>query len=106
MVADCLVSLSFDDGDTVLTQGDVEEMAKFYLIEDGEAVASQVDASGTEVEVGRMKKGDYFGERALITNEARAATVKAVGPLRVAAMDRYTNCSSELSVSVCVCVCV
>jgi len=89
MVADCLVAQTFEDGDYVIRQGDQEEMPKLYLIEEGEARATQVpDGKEEEVEVGRMKKGDYFGERALITQEPRAANVVAVGTLKVAAMDR------------------
>ena len=57
----------------------------------GEAIATQMlntDEKEEEVVVGRMKEGQYFGERALIKNEPRAANVKALGPLKVAAMDR------------------
>jgi len=85
MVADCLEPLEFRDGGLVIGQGDPGE--KFYLIEKGEAVALQM-FEGREVEVGRMSGGMYFGERALLTNEPRAATVRAVGTLKVAALDR------------------
>jgi len=55
----------------------------------GEAVATQIlENTGEEIEVGRMRVGQYFGERALITNQPRAATVKADGELKVAVMDR------------------
>jgi CRP-like cAMP-binding protein len=43
-------------------------------------------ADGSEVEVGKMERGQFFGERALLTNEPRAATVRAVGPVKVAMM--------------------
>lgn len=33
--------------------------------------------------MGVMKVGDYFGERALITNEPRAANIIAVGDTKV-----------------------
>jgi hypothetical protein len=32
MIADCLVSETFEDGDVVLNQGDTEEMPKLYLV--------------------------------------------------------------------------
>lgn len=87
LIADCLVSVTFHDGDIVLRQGEVGD--KFFLIEKGEAVATQIlPETGDNVVVGRMKAGQYFGERALITNQPRAATVKAVGELKGAAMDR------------------
>lgn len=89
-VADCLQSKTFDDGDYVIRQGEQDELPAFYLVEDGEARATQSKADGSdeEIEVGHMKTGDYFGERALITNEPRAANVIAVGALKVAMMDR------------------
>ena len=52
-------------------------------------MATQVSSETKEpVEVGRMREGDFFGERALLTNEPRAATVKAVGEVRVAALSK------------------
>jgi cAMP-dependent protein kinase regulator len=88
-VADCLLPKTFDDGEYVIRQGDVEEMPCFYFIEEGAARATQSRPdSDTEVEVKAYAAGDYFGERALITNEPRAANVIAVGELRVAMMDR------------------
>lgn len=85
LIADCLERKIFQDGELVIKQGDAGD--RFYLVERGEAVATQF-ADGKEVEVGRMGEGKYFGERALVKNEPRAANVKAVGELVVAAMDR------------------
>jgi len=41
-----------------------------------------------EIEVNKIPAGEYFGERALIGNTKRTANVRAVGPLKVAAIDR------------------
>lgn len=44
-------------------------------------------------EVTRLKPGDFFGERALIKNEARAATVQVVGgPMQCLCLDREAFC--------------
>jgi CRP-like cAMP-binding protein len=44
------------------------------LIESGKAVALKT-IDGEEKEVLRYAENDYFGERALLTNDRRAATV-------------------------------
>ena len=48
---------------------------RFYMILDGEAQAHKNQAGGQKAHVYDYKSGDYFGERALLTNEARAASI-------------------------------
>jgi len=38
--------------------------------------------------VNKIPAGEYFGERSLVGNTKRTANVRAVGPLKVAAIDR------------------
>ena len=45
------------------------------MIIDGQAVATKHNADGQELQVFSYEKGQYFGERALLTNEARAASI-------------------------------
>lgn len=78
-VADALEPVQFDDQGIVMSEGDVGE--NFYLIEDGEAVVYR-DVDGKRHEVNRLKKGDYFGELALLHDKPRAATVIANGKLK------------------------
>lgn len=48
------------------------------MISEGEAVATKVLEAGKPAQkVLSYKRGDYFGERALLTNEARAANIIA-----------------------------
>ncbi len=66
---------TFRAGDTIAAEG--ASGVGFFVIEDGEAVVSV----GGE-EVGRLGRGDYFGEVALIAETDRTATVKAETELR------------------------
>jgi cAMP-dependent protein kinase regulator len=85
-IADALKAEQFEDGDTIIREG--EEGGVFYIVEEGEVKCTKEGVSG---EVSRrLVGGDYFGERALITDEPRAATVTAVGSVVVQSLDRAT----------------
>lgn len=74
----------FDDRVRVFNQGD-ESDEKFYLITTGSCDVLRFDPAcasgerGGEMVVGRLHQSDCFGERALLTNEPRAASIRA-GP--------------------------
>lgn len=85
---DVLESEIFNEGDVVVKEGDPG--TKFYFIEEGEAVALKNKKGKLEV-VYEYKPNDYFGELALLRDEPRAATIKAVkGKLRLCSIDRET----------------
>lgn len=87
-LADSLAEETYSDGQTICVQGD--EGNFFYIIKDGDAVCSQLDAAGDDKVVATLTKGSYFGEVALLTSKPRQATVKAKGELKVLAVDRAT----------------
>lgn len=58
-IADALESVSFDDKEIVIREGDPGD--SFYLIESGEATFYKTLSDGTQKEVMVGKKGDYFG---------------------------------------------
>lgn len=62
----------FRPGIDVVTEGTMSGVG-FFIISEGEAAVT-VDG----MEVGRLGPGDHFGELALITEDARMATVTAV----------------------------
>ena len=74
-VASSLRERSFSAGETVATEG--AGGVGFFVIDDGEAT---VTVGGEER--GRLRRGDYFGEIALVTGSDRTATVTAATPLR------------------------
>ncbi|KAF9247157.1 cyclic nucleotide-binding-like protein [Melanogaster broomeanus] len=95
-IADALVSKVYPDGEAVVRQGEMGDT--FFFVEEGEAIVTKTqqcdEEEWREITVGRLKKGDYFGELSLLRLEPRAATVSAVHrtdpsqpKLKVAALD-------------------
>ena len=71
VVARCLVSKKYLEGEVIIKQGDVGD--SFYLIADGE-VSVQVN----HIQVATLEGGSFFGEMSLLSNEKRSATVSAI----------------------------
>eukprot|EP00928_Gymnodinium_smaydae_P093855 TRINITY_DN781_c0_g1_i4.p1 TRINITY_DN781_c0_g1~~TRINITY_DN781_c0_g1_i4.p1 ORF type:complete len:782 (+),score=190.77 TRINITY_DN781_c0_g1_i4:47-2347(+) len=69
-LAGCAEPVSFRAGDVIIRQGD--EGNDFFVIQSGTA-----DVSIDGKSVAKLKKGDYFGENALLRNEQRTATITA-----------------------------
>jgi cGMP-dependent protein kinase len=74
---------TYEANDLVFRQGDVGDC--FYIIESG-AAAVLVGAN----EVAKLGRADFFGERALINNEPRAATIVASTNLSCLVLNRKT----------------
>lgn len=70
-----------DDGATVVREGDSSD--RLYVIAAGKV---QVER-GTE-RVAELDPGCHFGEIAVLTSRPRTATVRAIGPTRLLALDR------------------
>lgn len=87
-LADSMAEEKYNDGQVICTQGDEGDF--FYIVKDGVAICSQVDASGKDNVVATLTSGNYFGEIALLTSKPRQATVRAQGSLNVLALDRAT----------------
>ena len=62
-VADALVSTTYADGAAVVRQGEMGDT--FFFVEEGEARVTKTE-DGQEVQVGLLKKGNYFGGARLI----------------------------------------
>jgi cAMP-dependent protein kinase regulator len=79
-LADAIKEKWFQPEEYVIKEGD--EGNVFYLIMTGEAIATKtIEPGKPPQEVFRYKAGDYFGERALLKNEPRAANIIAVSQL-------------------------
>jgi len=84
-VMDVMEEEKFKTGATIIKQGDPGE--KFYVVTSGECVVT-IDSEEGSKEVGKIAVGGYFGEIALLTNQARLATVAAVGDVSVMCISR------------------
>ena len=86
-ICDAVHSEKANKGDYIIKQGDKGD--KFYILDEGEAYAAKVFNIGEEEQnVKDYKKGDYFGELALLRDEPRAASVVAKCDCKLITLDR------------------
>ena len=83
-IADALETQKFPPGSTIIREGDPGEA--FFLLESGEAEAYKQGEGDAPVK--RYKKGDYFGELALLDDKPRAASVISKGEVKVATLGK------------------
>jgi NTE family protein len=76
--------VSFAKDDTIMRIGDPGDM--FYVVLDGEL--DVWDASQPPRQTGSLKRGDYFGEMALLQGGKRTATVTVARRARLLAVDK------------------
>jgi cAMP-dependent protein kinase regulator len=66
-LADVLEARTYEDGEAIIRQGEPGE--HFFILVEGQAGVFKRTGGGAAVKVMDIRKGGYFGERALITNE-------------------------------------
>ena len=86
LLAGCLKHESFKDGTFIFHEGDMGD--RLFIIKSGEvAVLSSGQRSGDGEsrlrEIDHLYNGQYFGERALLNEEPRMASVRAAGKVEV-----------------------
>jgi CRP-like cAMP-binding protein len=75
-------------GSIIFRQGDLPD--RFFLITHGEVEVLHRRPTGEESVINRLHTGEFFGEIGLLTNSRRVATIRALTPVDVMAMDRET----------------
>ncbi len=86
-IGEALEEANFPDNYQIVKQGD--EGDTFFILKKGETVCTQQETpQSAPKEIKRYLAGEYFGERALIKNAPRAATITTVGPCAVYYMNR------------------
>ena len=75
LLASACEMVDFTKDEVVIQQGNTD--TEFYVIREGNANVFMKDNDGQSKKVTSLQKGDYFGEKALLKNEPRSATVIA-----------------------------
>ena len=67
----------FREGDCIIQKGDLGD--HFFIIKTGSVLVKNIEAGGQERFTEKiLKAGEFFGERALVTNERRSADITAL----------------------------
>lgn len=86
-IADAIKEQTYPAQSTIIKQGD--EGDDFFIIISGNAVATKsLNGAAQPTTVKDYGPSDYFGERALLKSEPRAANVISTSELKVATIDR------------------
>ncbi|KAF2234331.1 camp-dependent protein kinase-like protein regulatory subunit [Viridothelium virens] len=83
-IADALETHKYPPGSTIIKEGDAGE--SFFILEAGEAEVFKRSSGGRPVH--KYKKGDYFGELALLNDAPRAASVVSATEVKVATLGK------------------
>jgi CRP-like cAMP-binding protein/tRNA A-37 threonylcarbamoyl transferase component Bud32 len=87
-ISDALTSVTFPEGERIINKGDVGEV--FYILREGKVKVHDIgfgDSKYVDQEIG---PGDWFGERALLTGDARSAHVTAITNCTTLCLSRET----------------
>ena len=87
-LSDKIIEIKYKSGDEVFKQNDIGN--EFYIIKKGSCIAIQKIDNESDKIVKVYKKGEYFGESALISNFKRRATVIAQEYLELFVVERST----------------
>jgi len=85
-IIDALTTVHFKKGEYIFKKGDIGDM--FYILEKGTAKVHDIGFGDTKFDDIDIESGAYFGERALLTGEPRAATVTATSDCVCLALSR------------------
>jgi cAMP-dependent protein kinase regulator len=85
-IIDALSEVRFKKGDYIFKKGDIGDM--FYILEKGTAKVHDIGFGDTKFDDIDIESGAYFGERALLTGEPRAAHVTATSDCVCLALSR------------------
>lgn len=78
-VADAVQIIDFKPHDVIIRKGEAGDKAStFYMVKSGDVVCTDIGSGDKKLDDVKLGAGAYFGERALLKDEPRAANVSAV----------------------------
>jgi len=83
-----MTPVHWEQGDRIVQKG--AEGTVFYIIQEGKVKIHDIGLGDSQFEDQILGPGGWFGERALLTGEPRAANATAMTPVTTMAMDRET----------------
>jgi len=75
-ITDALTTVTFPEGERIINKGDVGEV--FYILREGNVKVHDIGFGDSRYVDQVLGPGDWFGERALLTGEPRAANCSAM----------------------------
>ena len=75
-------------GSVVINQGDTGD--SLFIVEEGRAEVTVKQAEGHDITISYLGDGDFFGEMALISEDPRTASVRALTDCKLLVLDRQT----------------
>jgi cAMP-dependent protein kinase regulator len=85
-MASALTRVTFEEGSQIIKKGDKGEV--FYIVEEGSVKVHDIGAGDSKSVDQILSEGSWFGERALLTGETRAASITALSHVTTLAMGR------------------
>lgn len=75
-IASAVIPKTFKTGEVIIKKG--EPGSVFYILKEGTVAIRDIESGKAKYEDQVLKKGDFFGERAIVTDEPRNANVVAL----------------------------
>ena len=85
-LVECVEEETFESGHQIIRQGDQGD--HFYILRSGKCRVTINQRDDKEREVSQLTRGDFFGERALVKKEVRAANVYANSDVVLYSLER------------------
>jgi len=87
-ISDALTTVTFPEGERIINKGDVGEV--FYILREGKVKVHDIGFGDSRFVDQFLGPGDWFGEKALMTGEPRAANCTAVTYCETLCLSRET----------------